>query len=660
MPVTRLSLGMKPIEMKRSFAFSETPAARADRVAVWILLALGLLMMLAGVSRGEQATATRVDRFNGTTGPGQTIRVENVSGDVVATPGREFSAVVTVSVSAPTQKRAEEMLAKTRIVGEHDDEGWSLETRWPGMHGDRRGRGRVDCGDCRVQARYEIVVPPGVAAELQTVNGDVRVRDCSGRLQLETVNGSIEVRGARQALEAQTVNGKIDAVASALPTDASVELQTVNGAVTLTLPKDARFDLSASTMNGTIASTFPLPVRPSEPIPEEPARRGEPAKPPKPPKEKAPHGEEDESTAVDLRELQQELSESMKDVQISIDEAMREADRGVRQAERELRKIRIADPHREYSGSVGKGGAQVQLTTLNGAVVLLAAGTREADAKPLVSERRSFVVTIPKVEVRVPRVDVHVTRHPAPAPPAPPAPAAPLVLPASPAPEFEGEVVRGDVSGDFLSTSSGGNFRVGRVSGRVRILTHSGEIRLAGAGAGADLKSFGGDIAVGAVTGDLKAITAAGDIKAESVSGNALADTAGGDIRIQRVGGSLDAKTAGGDIVVPAVGGGIHAVTAGGDVRIAATSREIRGGITIHNSGGDVLLALPAECKADVELIVDGADEDESAIRSDFSEWSVSKKPGWQRATLTLNGGGEKVLVRTSSGTIRLKKGTAL
>ena len=93
--------------MNRFSDYSESPASRADRAAIWILLAIGLLLMLASVSRGEQASATRVDRFNGTLSANQTIHVENVSGDIVATPGREFSAVVTVTVSASTQRRAE-------------------------------------------------------------------------------------------------------------------------------------------------------------------------------------------------------------------------------------------------------------------------------------------------------------------------------------------------------------------------------------------------------------------------------------------------------------------------------------------------------------------------------------------------------------------------
>ncbi len=671
----RLSLAMSTIKFARRPARSESPSARADRLALWILLALGLLLMLVSVGKAEQPSAVRVDRFQGPMRPGQTIHVENVSGDVVASPGKEFSAVVTVTVSAASQKKAEEILARTRIAGDHDADGWSLETRWPGAGSrGRSGRHGSACEGCRIVARYEIVVPSGVAAELQTVNGDVRVRDCDGDMHLETVNGSIDARGARHSLEARTVNGKIEALSRALPFGASVELQSVNGKVVLTLPKDARFDLTASTMNGTIASTFPLPVRAPEPLEPEGGHRD--AKGPKPPpkaeKGERPqrmvvHDEDGETTVVDLRELEREISESMKDVQISIEEGLREAEKGIRQAERQMHRIRIVSPRHEYSGSLGKGGAEIRMETLNGAVLLLAEGTSEADARPLVSERRSFAVTIPSARAHggaaAPVAPPPTVAPPAPVAPPAAVPAVPAVAPAPPAPVappvFDGEVVRGDVSGDFLSTSTGGNYTVGKVSGRVRILTHSGEIRLGGAGAGADLKTFGGDIVVGPVTGDLKASTMAGDIRAGSVSGSALADTAGGDIRIERVGGNLDANTAGGDIVAPRVAGGVRAATAGGDVRIGVTSRDARGGVAIHNSGGDVTLSLPPDVRAEVELAVTGADEDDSAIRSDFPELSISKKAGTIRGTASLNGGGEKIVIRTTSGTIRLKKAAA-
>jgi DUF4097 and DUF4098 domain-containing protein YvlB len=629
-----------------------------DRLGLWIALAIGLLLMLASVGRAEPGTATRVDRFNGTLKAGQTLHVENVSGDVIAVPGPSFSAVVTLTATAASADKANELLKKTQITSEHDDEGWSLETVLPGERPGRHDGNRhgLPCSACRLVARYELVVPPGVDVELETVSGDVRVRDLDGEASLESVNGSIEVRGAKKGLSLQTVNGRIDAaVARALPNGSDVSLQSVNGNVTLTLPKDARFEFSASTMNGTIASTFPLPPRASPAAvwtvpPETGKGKGRSRS------RVVVEDEDGNRQELDLSELDQELADSMKEIQIQIEnntrdieKQQREIEKQQRHIERQIRRIEIPNPQREYSGAIGKGGPDVRMETLNGKVLLLAAGTTEAEAKPLVSQRRSFVVTIPDV-------NVHVPPPAAPAPPAPPAGRAPRVPPPPPVAE-EGDIVRGDIAGDFLSTS-GGDYRVGRVSGRVQILTHSGEIRVAGAGAGADLKTSGGDISMGPVTGDLKATTLAGDIIVGPVSGAALADTKGGDIRIERVGGSLDARTSGGDIRVPQVGGGVRAASAGGEIRIGLAACDGRGTVTIKNDGGDVTLGVPAECKADVELVVTGVVDEDTAIRSDFPDLAVSRRNGVQRAMGMINGGGEKIQVRTTSGVIRLRKGT--
>src|SRR6185295_12153856 len=107
----------------------------------------------------------------------------------------------------------------------------------------------------------------------------------------------------------------------------------------------------------------------------------------------------DGEVVVDLEDLQKELEQSMKEVNVELRESLRES----RQA---LRHLRILDPRREYKASVGQGGARVQLSALNGAITLLAAGTKESEAKPLVTQRRSFTVTVPKIEVRVPNTVV--------------------------------------------------------------------------------------------------------------------------------------------------------------------------------------------------------------------------------------------------------------
>lgn len=339
-----------------------------------------------------------------------------------------------------------------------------------------------------------MTVPPGVTVALETVNGDVRARNLGGDLELRTVNGAIEARGVRGSLQGETVNGNVLVDAAALPRGAALELETVNGAVTLTLPKDARFDFSASTLHGSIASTFALPRR-ADGVDDFVVRRKAADE------RRVPKVVEQEDDVVDLKELERELEKSMRDVGVEIREAVEDGVRdgvreGVRGGMRAVRGLRILDPRRAYSGRIGDGGARVRLSALNGSIRLLASGTRPEDAKPVVLERRSFVVTVPAVRVRLPEIRIQIPR-------------VKVVVP-HPAVEVRGKpvawssdapVLRGNIAGDFLSTGGTSSYRIGDVSGRVRILTHAGEIVVASAGGGADVKTLGGDIRLGPVRG---------------------------------------------------------------------------------------------------------------------------------------------------------------
>ena len=75
-----------------------------------------------------------------------------------------------------------------------------------------------------------------------------------------------------------------------------------------------------------------------------------------------------DETVVDVAELERELAESMKEIDTEIRQANREI-------ERQNRRITMPMPGGEYRGSIGQGGARVRLSTLNGRIVLLAAGT---------------------------------------------------------------------------------------------------------------------------------------------------------------------------------------------------------------------------------------------------------------------------------------------
>ncbi|HEY6064808.1 MAG TPA: DUF4097 family beta strand repeat-containing protein [Thermoanaerobaculia bacterium] len=662
---------------------------RADRVVLWILLVLGTILMLAAAApaRGEE-TANRTDRITANLPPGSTVRIENVSGDVVAVPGREFRAVATVVVAADDRKRAQDVLDKVRIAQSREGNVLRIETQWPasrwrfeGMEG-RSGNRRffARCEDCRINARFDVTLPPGVTAILGTVNGDVRVRDFDGDLRLRTVNGTVEATGVRRSLSAQSVNGNVTGTAVAVPRGAEYSLETVSGSVRLTLPKDARFDVTASTMHGEIASTFALPRAASDELDEELVRRrvheerierieGRPVR------KIVVHevqANDDGTAVVDLKELEKELEESMRDADIEIREAVRGgvsdgvrggvAD-GIREGIRDgvrggIRAFRVLDPRRSYSGRIGDGGAKVRLSALNGSILLLSSGSRVEDARPIVLRRRSFTVTVPRrIQVRVPEVRVIVPQPVVEARPNPVVEVRPQPAPVAWA--TDAPVQRGDIAGDFLATSGTSSYTIGNVTGRVKILTHSGEISVGSAGGSADVKTLGGDIRMGPVKGDLAAQTLAGDVRVAAVTGSARVETSGGDIRIERVDGWLRAQTAGGDIVVPLAGGSVRAVTAGGDVRIAIAARQPREGILIVNGGGDVALMLPSDFKGDLDLTVTEADPSEPAVKSEFPEISITRKDRVVRATGAVNGGGEKVKIQTSSGTIRLRRGPA-
>jgi hypothetical protein len=349
--------------------------------------------------------------------------------------------------------------------------------------------------------------------------------------------------------------------------------------------------------------------------------------------------DDDEEIQIDLKDLERELDDSMK----LVDDEVR---RSLESVNRDLPRIYQFGPGGRYEGSVGQGGPKVHLSTLNGSIVVLASGTKESDAKLLASSRKSWARIVPKV-----RVSPHVEAHPEIV--VVPMPREAMVL-------DSGDVIRrGDVAGDFLSTSGAGSYQIGKVSGKVRILTRAGEIHVGGAGSDADLRTSGGDIVIGPVVGDLKAQTLAGDISAGVIAGSASVETSGGDVHIARVGGSAEVRTGGGDIVLPAVVGGLRIETSGGDIRAVVLGREAKGGISIHSSGGDVSLTLPRDFRGNIDLEVAGSGDSDHAIRSDFQEVSLTRRDNSERASGTLNGGGSRVVVRTTSGTIRLKRGPA-
>jgi hypothetical protein len=109
----------------------------------------------------------------------------------------------------------------------------------------------------QVEASLTVELPPGVRVDARTVQGEVSVHGATSGVTAHAVNGSIEIEGAGP-IEAQTINGGIEARLDSLSADDPITLETVNGAISVTLPPSAEGDVELSTVNGSVQTDFPL------------------------------------------------------------------------------------------------------------------------------------------------------------------------------------------------------------------------------------------------------------------------------------------------------------------------------------------------------------------------------------------------------------------
>lgn len=105
-----------------------------------------------------------------------------------------------------------------------------------------------------VKVRFTVRVPSGVRLSAGTVNGEMRVRDLSSDVRASTVNGGVEVRNAGGEVRATTVNGGVNVTTRNGPVVAS----TVNGSVNVSMGSLSRAgDMRFHTVNGDVIVETP-------------------------------------------------------------------------------------------------------------------------------------------------------------------------------------------------------------------------------------------------------------------------------------------------------------------------------------------------------------------------------------------------------------------
>jgi hypothetical protein len=198
--------------------------------------------------------------WNSDLAAGKTIYIFGINGHVTATRTASRKASVTA-----VKLGKESNFDRVKIEATPSAGGITVCALYPLKHGGQMTceAGKVNSSgemeDTKVQVDFTIEVPDGVKLEASNVNGAIDALDLGSDIEAKTVNGSIHATSTG-LVEAETVNGSITAAMGKGMWDRPLRFETVNGSVRVALPNEVNANLSASSVNGSISSDFPVTV----------------------------------------------------------------------------------------------------------------------------------------------------------------------------------------------------------------------------------------------------------------------------------------------------------------------------------------------------------------------------------------------------------------
>jgi DUF4097 and DUF4098 domain-containing protein YvlB len=215
------------------------------------------------------------------------------------------------------------------------------------------------------------------------------------------------------------------------------------------------------------------------------------------------------------------------------------------------------------------------------------------------------------------------------------------------------------IAGDYRVDAPVGSIFVGQIDGDANVATRAGEIvigRVAGKG---DLRSLGGSLHLGDVDGPITAHTSVGDIFIRSAKKGGTVVTDAGVIRIGRSAGRIELRSGGGDILLHRAEGPVEARTRSGDVFLAVAPSLSRLRIDAATEDGNLTLQIPAGFGADIDATVITSSDGVEVIKTELRGLTIVRDTvGGRtriRATGSINGGGEKVMLNATEGTIQIR-----
>lgn len=223
----------------------------------------GLVALIALLLPAATAAAPQNEfRWTGQIAAGQTVEIRGVSGSIKAAP----SASGQIELVATKQGRRSDP-GEVKIETVPHAGGVTICAVYP-TPPDADEQNRCAPGDAArlgsrnndVRVDFTIGIPKGVHLVARTVNGSIDIRELDGRVDAATVNGGVQF-DTRAAGRAKTVNGSITGRLGRADWTDTLEMETVNGSITLDLPETIDADVEAKTVNGRITSDLPLTLK---------------------------------------------------------------------------------------------------------------------------------------------------------------------------------------------------------------------------------------------------------------------------------------------------------------------------------------------------------------------------------------------------------------
>jgi len=146
---------------------------------------------------------------------------------------------------------------------------------------------------------------------------------------------------------------------------------------------------------------------------------------------------------------------------------------------------------------------------------------------------------------------------------------------------------------------------------------------------------------------NVKLNTSGGSLSIEDLIGELNANTSGGSINVGNIVGDIKLRTSGGSIKTDNITGNIDAHTSGGSINVTI-DKQLTKDAKLTTSGGSITAYLISDIQVDIYASTSGG-----RVKSDFEIDGKVKKMSVKGS---INGGGPKLILKTSGGSIKIKE----